>query len=172
MQAWSAYGTFALRDPIFNIKAYGLLLLFPLALIVLQNITGKIYAKRLLGWLASLWVSGTFLFYIGSLGAGLAEHSKASALDPEAKELLVQNWADVFFSAKLFSGDALWAQYLFSFRGLAFSGSLLITLGLLCTGLYVLARSLMASPQKTESAYEMPNLEFSEKGQGAGTTGY
>ena len=160
MQAWSAYGTFALRDPIFNISSYGLLLLFPLALLVLQKITARTYAKGLLGWLAFFWIIGTFLFYMGSLGAGLAEHFKASALDPEGQELLVQNWSDVFFSAKLFVGDALWAQYLLSFRGLALSGNFLITLGLLFTGLYVFACSLRGRLQSTGTPYEMPDLEF------------
>ena len=98
MQAWAAYGTFAVRDPIFNIQGYALLLLFPLALVLLQKISGQVYARGILVWLAFLWILGAVLFYMGSLGAGLAEHSKASALDPEGQELLVQNWADVFLA--------------------------------------------------------------------------
>lgn len=160
MQAYFAYGSFAVGDPIFNVKTYALLLVFPMGLLALQNITGEAYSKRLLNWLAFFWIFGAFLFYIGNLGADLAQYSKASALDPEGQDLLVQNWRDVFFSAKLFTGDALWAQYLFSFRGLALSGSFLITLGLLCTALYVF---ICIFVDRSQAVYEMPDLEFREK---------
>ena len=166
MQAWllpAHHGSFSPGDPIFNIQAYALLLVFPLALIVLQKTGGKAYSKKLLAYLAFLWILGAFLFYIGKVGAGLAEHAKAKALDPESQELLVQNWSDIFFSGKLFAGDLLWAQYLFSFRGLSFSGSLLICLSLFVIAVYILLHSLRADLEDTQGSYQLPDLEFKEK---------
>ena len=165
MQAWliSEHGTFAPRDPIFNIQAYGLLLLFPLAIIVLQKSAGRAYPKKLLAYLAFFWILGAFLFYTGAVGASLSEHAKASALDLEGEELLAQNWSELFFSGGLYVGDALWAQYLFSFRGLSFIGSFLISLGLFSTALYTLFHSLRAKLQDSEASYELPDMEFKEK---------
>ena len=162
MQAWSAYTGFDPNSLVTNLQTSGLLITLPLALVALQMLKNKAYAKGILRWLAFCWISGAVFLYLGNFSGGVAEYLNASALDIEGKELLHKDWESVFFSGSLLPKGKVLNQFLLSFRGLAFIGDGFFALSLIFFYIYKFYAAIKRKMKRTvaSTAYVLPDLEY------------
>ncbi len=163
MQEWFSYTAFHPAANItMNLQSYALVIGLAASIVVLQLSTPKqAYSTRVLAWLASFWVIGVILLFLGNFGAAFMSYFQISALDPETGDLIEKSWEQVFFASSLPASGDVAVRYLLGLRGLTFVGSILMLLGTFVFMLYLMVVRLFGL--YSSSVYEIPNLEFTDE---------
>ncbi len=171
IQAWLKYTSFTPFDPITNLQSYGLLIAFPLALVVLQNLRAKTYSIAIMNWLAFFWIMGVILLFIGNFVGGILEAVTSSAINVETKGLVHKEWEAIFFSGSFLDewkkSFSIPSRYLIGLRGLSFIAHLFFLLGILLFSFSRVYAFLCQGRVFEKVGYSIPDIEYKEEREDA-----
>ena len=165
LQAYFTYSSFAPSDLSFNLKAYALIAVMALAIIVWQEQIKRAFSRRLLGFICTFWIIGVLLFVPSSFLTAIFEANQVTAMQ-EASAIAAgkdtQGWGEVFFSTKLFIpadvGSSAFLSWLLSSRGLALLGELCFFIASLVFIFYAAIYMFFAKKYRPAKPYALPDL--------------